>query len=537
MNFRNDVTFYLPKKNGWKNFSYKNYKIFIKGFLYNANNKKFLNLVIQNLIIKKNLTFFNNNYGEYTLVIYSKNFKIILSDPSRTFPIYFYKEKNTLCVSDDPKKIQEKYNLIKLNKDMVKIALMSGYTIGRYTIYEKVYTINAGEIVEFIKEKTESSYYSDIYRNKAVKKNYNQYKYEYLKILNDIFLDLKKKIGSKNIYLALSAGDDSKLVLSMLKKLNFKNVTCFSYGLKNNWESLAAKTYAKKLGYNFKFIPIESNIMINFFKSRTFKKYFNKMDYFDSTPSLHEIYVIDQIRRVIKKNSVILNGQPADAFNGSYLPKNFLYKPQNKNLFLEAVIKKHYSLWINLVKYENIKLIKKYVINDLNKYFKMSKVDNYKKMLFTSYQNRVCKYLHKNTQVYSYFNFETYTPYKDPRFLKFWSSVPNNHHYKRSLSKAILQDLNFFNLWINNKSQKNFHNSKTKILRFFLKLLFIFSKSKWKIFDKRFFGYKNDNQLKTHIIDKNEWKKSKNHRSSVSFLTIKWLNNHNNNLTKTLLDE
>ena len=40
---------------------------------------------------------------------------------------------------------------------MVKIALMSGYTIGRYTIYEKVYTINAGEIVEFIKEKTESS--------------------------------------------------------------------------------------------------------------------------------------------------------------------------------------------------------------------------------------------------------------------------------------------------------------------------------------------------------------------------------------------
>jgi hypothetical protein len=58
MNFKNNVTFYLPKQNGWKNFSYKNYKIFIKGFLYNANNKKFLNLVIQNLIIKKKFNFF-----------------------------------------------------------------------------------------------------------------------------------------------------------------------------------------------------------------------------------------------------------------------------------------------------------------------------------------------------------------------------------------------------------------------------------------------------------------------------------------------
>ena len=537
MNFENDVTIYLPKENAWRNFSYKNYKIFIKGFLYGTNNKKFLNLAIQNLIIKKNLTFFNNNYGEYTIVIYSRNFKVILSDPSRTFPIYFYKEKNALCISDDPKKIREKYNLIKLNKDMVKIALMSGYTVGKYTIYEKIFTINAGEIVEFTNDKTQTSYYSDIYRIKTVKKTYEQYKNEYLKILENIFLDLKKKIGSRNIYLALSAGDDSKLVLSMLKKLNFKNVTCFSYGLKNNWESLAAKTYAKKLGYNFKFIPINSNIMINFFKTKTFEKYFNKMDYFDSTPSLHEIYAIDQIRRVIKKNSVILNGQPADGCNGSYFSKNFLYRPKNKDLFLEAVIKKHYSLWTNLVKYENIKLIKKYVINDLNKYFKMSKVDNYKKMLFTSYQNRVCKYLKKNTQIYSYFNFETYTPYKDPRFLKFWSSVPNNHHYKRSLSKAILQDLNFFNLWTHNKNQKNFYKSKTNVLRFFLKLLFIFSKNRWKIFDKHFFGYKNDNQLKTHIINKSEWKDSRNYRSAVSFLTIKWLNNHNNNLTKILLDE
>ena len=42
---------------------------------------------------------------------------------------------------------------------------------------------------------------------------------------------------------------------------------------------------------------------------------------------------------------------------------------------------------------------------------------------------------------------------------------------------------------------ENFYKSKTNVLRFFLKLLFIFSKNRWKIFDKHFFGYKNDNQF------------------------------------------
>ena len=45
--------------------------------------------------------------------------------------------------------------------------------------------------------------------------------------------DLKEKVKDKKIYLALSAGDDSRLIACYLKKYNFKNVECFSYGLSN----------------------------------------------------------------------------------------------------------------------------------------------------------------------------------------------------------------------------------------------------------------------------------------------------------------
>ena len=177
----------------------------------------------------------------------------------------------------------------------------------------------------------------------------------------------------KNIYLALSAGDDSRLVLCMLKRLKFQNVTCFSYGLHNNWESALAKKIAERLGYKFIFIPISSDVIKNYFKSEKFNKYFNKLDFFDSTPLLHEVYVINSLKKKINKDSIILNGQPEDAINGSYMYSDFIYYNKNKNKAINAILNKHYSLWTNLKNKKNQYLVNKFVFEDINDYFKQKK--------------------------------------------------------------------------------------------------------------------------------------------------------------------
>ena len=125
---------------------------------------------------------------------------------------------------------------------------MSGYSISNYTLYKNIYTVCAGQYIE-ITNKIRSKFYLKFFPNKFIEKNFDYYKKKYFEVLDEIFFDLKKKIKGKKINLALSAGDDSRLIACMFKKHKFKNVTCFSYGLQNIFEIKFSKKISNKLGF------------------------------------------------------------------------------------------------------------------------------------------------------------------------------------------------------------------------------------------------------------------------------------------------
>jgi len=86
-----------------------------------------------------------------------------------------------------------------------------------------------------------------------------------------------------------------------------------------------------------------------------------------------------------------------------------------------------------------------------------------------------------------------------------------------------LKKTNLYNVWNCNIRKNNNLNIKTNLVREFLKIFFVFNKKKWKKFDKINFQYFNDNQLKTHIVSNEEWKKTNSFRNAISFLVLKWL--------------
>ncbi len=515
---------FLPKKNNWNHFKFLENHIFYKGFIFGFNNLEFKNEIIKNLIKNKNYDFFKKNYGNFAIVIKFKNSGVILSDSARSFPIFYTKEDNNLIISDRVKHISNHIKKNTINHEIKLLSLMSGYTISNYTIFKKIFTVGAGQYV-FIGKKISKKFYVRFFSNKIKQKNYEEYKKKYKSILDDIFIDLKKKINGKKIYLALSAGDDSRLIACLLKKHNFTNVECFSYGLKNNWEITLAKKIAVKLGFKHKTIFIDSEKVRKFYNSKQFQNYFKFYNNYDSVPSLHELYALKILKKSTKEKSIILNGQPADGINGSYIKKNFLENKNNLSIVIDEIYNKHYSLWPSLKNKKNLKIIKKYIMEEYKDYSKIKIKYPYQVILFHSYQNRICKYLMKNFQVYEYYNFDWYSPYMDLRFVKFWFSIPQKYHLNRNLSKKILYDVNIFNVWgqdFNHKKNNNL-NLITNFFRSFLKIFFLGNKKKWKLYDKKYFQYYNDNQLKSHIVSEKEWKYTKNFRSAISFLTAKWL--------------
>ena len=63
--------------------------------------------------------------------------------------------------------------------------------------------------------------------------------------------------------------NESRLVASVLKYLNVKNVKCYTYGIPGNNEVKVAKLVSKQLGYDWIFIPL---------KYKSEKKYYQSLD-------------------------------------------------------------------------------------------------------------------------------------------------------------------------------------------------------------------------------------------------------------------
>ena len=86
------------------------------------------------------------------------------------------------------------------------------------------------------------------------------------KTLENVTLNILQKIidsaDGRVIVVPLSGGYDSRLVASGFAYLGYKNVKCFSYGQKNNFESLISKKVAKKLGYDWKFIKLTIYVVL-----------------------------------------------------------------------------------------------------------------------------------------------------------------------------------------------------------------------------------------------------------------------------------
>ena len=143
------------------------------------------------------------------------------------------------------------------------------------------------------------------------------------------------------------------MIVSGLKKHNYQNVKCFSYGLKNNFESLIAKRVAKKLGYEWKFVDIKYKKARKFYTSNKFNTYFNFATDGINVPVTHSLYAIKELLNIkyINKNDIIINGNSGDFISGGHIPTNIKYfKKSSYNLsalfnkVFNVHFIKHYSL-------------------------------------------------------------------------------------------------------------------------------------------------------------------------------------------------
>ena len=529
------VEFIPDKFSKWVLFSKDDCSIWIAG----DDIKKKYKFLIKHITTKKNINkehikqFITDLDDHFGIIVISQNWSFAAVDCARTFPIFWNKKNDKIVVSPQAKCIADKYEST-IDKNQLLAFQMSGYCINEGTLWKGIKNINPGSFI-FIKNSEE--YFLEKYFLyepwSIINMPYNKFK-EQLKVeIKIVIKSLIRKANGKTIVVPLSAGLDSRLVASGLKHLNYTNVKCFSYGLKNNFESNASQIIAKKLGYNWKFVEINQRKAKKYFLSKEYKRFIsNKVDGCAAT-SIQGVYAIDELikKDYISKEDIIVNGNSGDFITGGHVLNLLDASVKTKdstllyNEIIEAHYAKHYVLWDSLLSDKNKKIIKTQLllqieknVYNMNKNFMPQGIAE-----FLEYENRQAKFVNNSQRIYEAYDLKWHLPLWDKSFMEFWSNVPLKYKKNQILYKDVLNELNMGDVWGKKYNFKYFVSPKwIRIIRFIFKVCFVFlGKSKWHKFEKRYLEYWTDNICGESIFSYMDIIKNKNGaRHYVSWYAI-----------------
>tara|TARA_B100001093_G_scaffold499834_1_gene549534 strand:- start:5927 stop:7567 length:1641 start_codon:yes stop_codon:yes gene_type:complete len=508
----------IKKNKFWKIYSYQKSNFWVKGY-FDSYSPLQVFKSLNEINISEIDTFIKSLKGHFAFVFKNEYFCIIVVDRVRSTPIFFSKLDQVIYISDHPDKIVKNKSFKKdLDKDAINEFLMSGYTIGIKTLFKNLNTLVAGEFLllnkKSIKRIRYFKYYDSVY-----KKNKKELINDLSSVTLKIFKKLLSKIDNRQVVIPLSAGNDSRLVASILNFLNYKNVICYSYGRKNSFEVKTAERVSKKLGFKWFFVPLFNKQEISFYRSEEYKKYLFFSETYISIPYIQSLSTVKYLKEknIINKNSIFINGNSGDFISGAHtdiLKKNkdpngnFF---QRKNKILNSLIGKHFSLWGYLKTEDRIKYIKKELWSEINYFFdKKNKNKDYQPFEFSEFVNRQAKYVISGQRAYEFYGFEWRLPLWDDEYLNFWAKIPGNLKENQVLFKEMLLHNNFGGVWTKDfpVNKKNITPSWVIPLRFIAKIPFgllgIRGKKIWHQFEINFFLYWMDSTL---MIKKTEYKR------------------------------
>lgn len=380
----------------------------------------------------------------------------------RPTPIFYKCESGVVYVTDNI------YNL--LNKD-VKFDLRSfmeflsfGYVLSNRTLLKNIYTLEAGQILE--------------YKNGALR-IFDQNIYDFVPVVNfgnrelldklwDISLQTFRELISSikgTIVVPLSSGFDSRFVVAMLKLLKCKNVICINYGIKRSYETLTSKKAAEKLGYEWHFIEYSNHNLQSLFKSKEFLDYVKKTSQYQVTPNIQEFLSSYILREKYDhhKNLTFMPGHTGDFISGGHINK-YVVRASDLKEVAESIIRKHL-----LRNYPGPRESLMDVIAYLSGYLRRTggKLVSYQLYEIFDWRERQSKYIISSTKPYEHFGFTWSVPLWSKRFFDFWSSVPLNFKYDKKLYNQFLAEYIFAPLGIDfEKNSKQIYRSLNITRRF-----------------------------------------------------------------------
>jgi asparagine synthase (glutamine-hydrolysing) len=533
---------------GWDKIVHNDYIFWFKGYVLDGS----FNSVAQSLSIflldlknsdKTLIEFLSCIRGHYSLIIHNDDAMISVVDKVGTIPLFYSEKKKILTVSNSATAIKDNLSLNESNFDSSSILeiSMSGYTIGNKTLYHDMKQLTAGECIFSYNNCFKKQYYHTYSPWKVDIRSRASLKNELTDVLLDIMNKLALSVKGKSVIVPLSAGYDSRLIVSGLKEVGVEDVLCISYGKENSFEVLAAKDIAKKLGYSFKHVDYGSDYIRSYYNSNKYNKFRNFFNRYNSIEFTQDMSAISLMHAnsELDSNTIIINGMSGDYISGGHISHKFhnpnileLDKGDLFDVVMEEYVKKQYGLWGGMISNNKNEIIGNMFDFLGSRIPDFHKVDNiYAIFEFLEFYGRQSKFVVKGQEVYDYHGCGWRLPLWDPVFIDFWQGVSLDNKYAQRLYKEVLVGNNWGGVWGNIPiNEKTIQPKWIRPIRFFSKALFSpLGKKYWHQFERNALLYWMDGSFESSLYPyKRFLLDNRKHRNMLSFRTEDYIKKHTN---------
>jgi asparagine synthase (glutamine-hydrolysing) len=379
--------------------------------------------------------------GCFALVTRRTGSVLAAVDRVRTIPLFYATRGGDLVLSDSAYHALPATPPGKIDPVAEAEFRLTGYVTGRDTLYQGVHQVEAGELVRFDSARPETierhRYHGFRHRN-FLRENTSELIAQLEQVHARVFRRLVESTDGRAIVVPLSGGYDSRLIGISLRDMGIRNVICYTYGDRTNWEVRISEELARYLGFRWEFVPYSADRWRAWAALDRFAEYFREAGNLASVPHLQDWPAVLELQANgrIPPESVFVPGHSGDFLAGSHIPKSYLERAViSRREFLDSILRAHYSLWEwssgarQRLREEFERRIES-IVGTSSDSSPEQAADAFERW---DLQERQAKFICNAVRVYEHFGFEWRLPLFDSELMDFWARIPVQQRVGRKL--------------------------------------------------------------------------------------------------------
>jgi len=479
--------------------------------------------------------------GHYALAATGAGWGFAAVDWVRSIPLAAAQVSGGWVIDDQPERLRRGAGLgvSDIEPDAALAVAMSGYTIDDAALYRGIELLVPGELIWFAAgQASRSRYY--IYRPWRVRPASpaaleNELAATTLAIMERTLASL----GGRTLAVPLSAGRDSRLIVSAARHLGYKNVRCFTYGRPGNFEADASKAIADKLGYSWAFVPATIPKHRRFFASDDYAHYFEFAESGASLPFVQDMAPLMELKNngFLPDDAVIINGNSGDFISGNHVvpalrqPAHGASDDARWQRIIGALLAKHFKLWQSLATPANLARIETLLHRSIERAGGAlgDPTTDHGLYEYAECQDRQCKYVITGQRIYEFLGHEWRLPLWDNAYMRFWEGVPLNEKSGQTLYARTLENLNWGGVWRNIPVNRKTVRPRWIVpLRLAAKALHApLGRERWHHFERQYFQYWMDATCNAACEPYGRvWRDGRGARHHIAWLAEQYLARH-----------